>query len=603
MSLSPFGRSNIQIERRAAPRPQEATLENFNGGLNVAENDLRLTTRESKVEINVHRDVDGTKSVRWGTRQFADVSGDVSGIIIEIVYFQARLIVFMSSGEIATVDDDGTVTVIWNSAIAGGLPGSPAGWSGGLVTIDTTEFRNELVVCNGVDKPILIATNYTVTYLQDLATGSNVNTPIGRYVTTAGNYTVIAGVAATPDDIYISNTGTSGTWPGDPAPNDAISINIAAYSPQQGGRIRGLSSFRNYLVVHFATSSVVIQLGVFVGAVHKPEVLDTIPEHGIISHRTPVVLDTNIVYPDHVGVYKAKRNVFGNALDSNKLSDDIQSLLVSRIPIGQTDRWRSFSVHNPHENRIMFFIKDDEVEEYHIFVLTFEESISPKKVTWSEFDGWGFRAGTTSVRGRVFLCKDTTIFQYGNTVFPDEDYTGDFLDEFDSFWQTATAYVVGDRVKELGVVYIALEDHTSGNFNEDLSDKLWKVYEGEEIVFDWEMPWSDINSRMKKKRVSYIGIDTVGTARFHIELYVDNIRLTSGGDDDPAVALEMIAGNSPGYGGGTQPYGGGRRAADERMWGFPCEFKLLRIRLRGSTNRRLAFVSITFLLVRGTYKR
>lgn len=605
MSLSPFGRSKFKIDRRSAPRPQEATLEDFSGGLNTIENDLRLTTRESKVEVNVHRDIDGTKSVRWGTRLFADLNGTVNGAIIEIVYFQRRLIAFTEEGEIATIDDSGTMTLIWDDAIAALLPGAPTGWSSGLTIIDTTEFRNELVVCNGIDKPILIADDYTVTYLQDLATGSNVNTPIGKYVTTAGNYVIIAGVAASPDVIYISSQGTSGTWPGDPAPNDSLSFNIAAYAPQQGGNIRGLSSFRNHLVVHFVTSSVVLVLGEYTGAVHVPSVLDTIPEHGVISHRTQVVLDADIVYTDSLGVYKAKRNVFGNALETDKLSRNVNDHFVSDVVItSDAIQDKTFSVHNPIESRIFYFFYDG--TDYHMMVMSYVEGLKPNKIAWGHIEGWDFVCGTNSVKGRVFLCRGQKIYQYGNGVFEGEDYTGDFMAEFDDVWLTATLYPVGHvvYVDFLDKYYTALVEHTSGFFEDDLDNNLWEEYLGAEIEFDWELPWSDINSRMKKKRISYIGIDTVGTAAFTIEVYVDNIRVDENGNDDPALNLEFVAGDSGGYGGdGSQPYGGGRRAADERLWGFPCEFKLLKPRFKGSTNKRLAFVSITFLLVRGTYKR
>lgn len=43
-------------------------------------------------------------------------------------------------------------------------------------------------------------------------------------------------------------------------------------------------------------------------------------------------------------------------------------------------------------------------------------------------------------------------------------------------WQTATAYVQNDLVKQGGVVYIALSDHTSGTFATDLAADKWAVY-------------------------------------------------------------------------------------------------------------------------------
>src|SRR5690606_41917917 len=67
-----------------------------------------------------------------------------------------------------------------------------------------------------------------------------VYTPIGKYGTTVANYAVIAGVASDPGEIYISSTGTSGVYPGDGAPNDSVSINVATYAPETNGVIIGL---------------------------------------------------------------------------------------------------------------------------------------------------------------------------------------------------------------------------------------------------------------------------------------------------------------------------------------------------------------------------
>lgn len=604
MSLSPFGRSKIkQIRRGTPPRPSEATFDDFSGGLNLVESDLKLNTSYSKVEKNVQLATDGTKSLRWGTKFRFDMAGTINGNLLELEYFRDKLISFTVDGEIGAVDDDGNKEAIWNSAIAAALPGAPSGWSTGLTLIDTTEFKNELVVCNGVDKPLIINKTHDVNYLQDIPTGSNVNTPIGKFCTTVGNYCVIAGVAATPDEIYISAAGTSGTWPGDPAPNDATSINIAAYTAQQGGDIRAVSSFRNFLIVHFATSSVVVALGAYEGAVHKPAILDTIPEQGVVSHRMISTFETDLVFADELGIYKARRNAFGNALESRKLSRNIQPLWVEDASSHTIDRLKSFSVTNHNENRMFHFLKheDGAHNEYHICGMHFTEEF--KKVAWSEFEGWDWTCGTSSAKNRVFFGLGSKIYQYGNDIFPGEDYTADFVDDFDSIWSTATAYVVGDRVIKDNVVYVALIDHTSGVFDDDLAGEAWEEYEGEAIDFDWEMPWTDANTRMKKKRISFIGIDTIGTATFTVEIYVDNFRYDFDGNDDPALSIEFVAGSSLGFGGGDQPYGGGRRAADERLWGFPCEFKIMRMRVKGSTKKRLQIVAITILYVRGMYQR
>ena len=49
------------------------TIREFDGGLNVVNDDLNMDTKYSKVETNVYNNIDGTKSKRYGTRYFTDV--------------------------------------------------------------------------------------------------------------------------------------------------------------------------------------------------------------------------------------------------------------------------------------------------------------------------------------------------------------------------------------------------------------------------------------------------------------------------------------------------------------------------------------------------
>src|SRR5690606_26760532 len=125
----------------ASSQLQEATLRDFSGGLNLVDADATIRSNFAKVLKNMHRDLDGTMSMRWGTGFLYDVSGTVDGNIIEMHYFNDRMLVFTDEGEIATIDVSGTKTAIWNSTIAAALAGSPSGWSTGLVTIDVTEFK------------------------------------------------------------------------------------------------------------------------------------------------------------------------------------------------------------------------------------------------------------------------------------------------------------------------------------------------------------------------------------------------------------------------------------------------------------------------------
>jgi len=108
-----------------------------------------------------------------------------------------------------------------------------------------------------VDKPVSISVALATTYLQDLATGSNTNVPIGKYGCTVGNYHVVAGIPAAPTVAYIASKATAGTFPGDPAPNDAISFDVGAYAPAGATEIRGVAGFRQFLIVFFLTQAAI----------------------------------------------------------------------------------------------------------------------------------------------------------------------------------------------------------------------------------------------------------------------------------------------------------------------------------------------------------
>lgn len=607
---SPFG--NVRIPRSRGgrsprqPHFEEATLRDFTGGLNIVDNDLILKTKYAKELDNAHRGLDGTMSIRPGTKMIKEMQDDAgissSDTIIETVYFQDKLVCFHSTGIVSTYNySDGTTAVIWNSTIAGALPGSPSGWSTGLTSIDTTEFRNELVVCNGVDKPLLISETHTVTYLQDTSSGSNINTPIGKYVTTVGNYVCIGNITTGAGEVYISSSGTSGVWPGDSAPNDSTSLVVDSYAAITGGDIIAISSFRSFLLVHFLKATIVFTLGGYNSSGnHSPEYIDTISDYGALSHRSIVSLRNEVVFNDLNGVSSARRNLFSAALiEADSISDSISKDYVTSVSSDAAHRLKSFAVYNDLERRIYIFVYDG--TSYSIWEMTFEEGL--KKVAWATASNWSWDCAASSSLGRVFFIKGTRIYLLGNQAFSGEGFGGDFINDYDSVWATTTAYVVGHVVKSSSNYYRCTTAHTSGSTTIDDDISNWEVDSGEDITFTWELPWTDTNTRMRKKLLGYIGLDTKGVGAFTLSTFVDNIYKDSAGNLDPALSLEFVGGDSGGYGNQDQPYGGGRRAVDERSWGFPVEFKIIKLRLTGTTKGPLSFAAISVLFRRGTFRR
>ena len=54
---------------------------------------------------------------------------------------------------------------------------------------------------------------------------------------------------------------------------------------------------------------------------------------------------------------------------------------------------------------------------------------------------------------------------------------------------------------------------------------------------------------------------------------------------------------------GNSPYGGGRRTQEERLYAWMMKFKLMKLRLFGSTRLPLRFISISISYVLGGIRR
>jgi len=157
-----------------------------------------------------------------------------------------------------------------------------------------------------------------------------------------------------------------------------------------------------------------------------------------------------------------------------------------------------------------------------------------------------------------------------------------------------------------GVNYVCLANHTAGaNFTVDYTgNQYWSEYLGVPIDFIWEFPWTSLDQRTLKKGLKYIQADTTGSAPFTLQVFVDNFFTDpETGDYTPIVSQEFVGGDGRGYGDGEQVYGGGRRLRDERPWGMPAEFKIMKLRIIGSATDALRFVTLSILYNIGTHKR
>jgi hypothetical protein len=585
------------------------TIRGFGGGLNKVDNDIEMEANFQVALNNFVRTPKGSQVVRYGSNWFDDVDTVASGTIVDETYFSNAIISVMTSGEVVATDGDGVSTVIWNDAIAALLLGSPDGWSSGLDSIDFVPFKNKLVIHNGVDKPIVFTSALVANYLQDEATGSNTNVPIGKYGCVVGNYHCIAGIPAAPTTVYVTAKGTIGTFPGDPAPNDSISIDVGAYAPEGAPEIRGIAGFRTFLIVFFEKQALLIKLGVYdEDDNHIPSFDDTMPAFGLLGHRCIIQVEADLVFASPSGICSAKRNLFSGLVESSPLSSNVEPLYRSLVGVLTEEQLLKscFMIYNEtsHETKL-------HLPSGNGFVRMFNEKL--RYDSWSTFSGPAWVSGCVSSKGRVFQSIGSRIFQLGNGIFTGENYRADRLNDRDDDWNTGTSYDIGDIARDIDndTSYICIGAHISGGttFEDDRTDQAvdpkWEEYLGEAIDIELELPWLDGKNPRQLKSLRYASVATKGTAQFTLSVWVDNLYKDDDGTiiHSPALSLLFIGNDAPGFGFDAGPYGGGRRSNDPRNYRFPVSFKTLKAKITGSVREHLEISGMTFLFLRGKYQR
>ena len=540
------------------------SVREFSGGLNVVDTDLNMKPKYAKTLDNLERALDGTLAIRPGTKLYATltVGGDASNIV-NVHYFNGYAITVQTSGRVCKVDGTGTVTslsTLW----------------GATSFCTFTVFNSQLILCNGANKPQIIEgnpnkTNYmNCIYLIDLGSISNVNTPVGSICISHAQYTLIAGIAASPSTIYISARGTSGTYLGDPAPNDAVAIDLGPRVSLGSSVITGMVSYRDKLLVTFERGVLPMNLGIYTGSptsVHTPTDDGFIEEYGCLAHRSLISVGDDTFFNDNIGVNSIERIVLYNTLRPDRASQLIDPAITSLIqPLSNTQIAQYvFAVYDMRHKRYMLFVPvfaSDGVTIQETIGFSFTDIPALKISAWARLRGWVWQAGCRTSLQNILFANSNSLYSY----------------DFDN--TTSNADFVNDT-----------------RFAADGS--------GVPITFDWEMPWADFNKRMNIKETAYISFDTTGTAPFTISMYCDNIRTDSSGNDAPALQTDFVGGSVGGWGAGTfgdAPFGGGRPTADERLFAWPARFKLSKLRMRGTTKKPLKFISISMAYKRGSIR-
>ena len=583
---------HIKPRRRQLLR--DLTVRDFTGGWNVVDNDLNLSSKYSVISENMQIGPDGSQEVRQGTRLFADVS-DHMDEIVNIAYFNGYIIAVGTNGIVVQIDGSGKVDEIFNEDIGDGLSGSPGPWSTSTTFVSFAEFNGELIICNGINKPLIVSNSMSVTYLNDPATGSNANTPICRYVVAHDRYLVMSGNPDATDRIHITSTDTSGVFAGDPGPNDAVDVDLGSRVPSGNSIVRGLGRFRDKLVVAFDDAILPGTLGSFDVADHVPTFDDAISEVGSIAHRVIQSLGEDMLFLDQTGVSSVSRALF-----TGNVATERESYLVDpeiQLTLGQINSTvlledAVFAVYDSTNSSYMVMIPNapdsSQVTGTRCYV---RKKIKKLKVdAWTEYTNWNWSGACRSALKRVFFSHGDGVFIFGRQSDPiSKDREG-----YEEMFDDDTPFT----------------DYTGFTPISDVDNS------GISIPFVWELPWGDNGDRFGVKGSRFINFDTEGSDTFTVSMYVDNIYedvvdpgetfeedgqlFTDGtGFDigllDPTLSMEFIAGTAPGFGLDSfgDYFGGGRPTRHEGLYAWTTKYKLFKLRMEGDARKPLKFISVS----------
>lgn len=284
-----------------------------------------------------------------------------AGMPINCWYYQDHVICIDSYGCGYKITDLGVVTRIWDDTFARAISGAPNAWTTSNEFCSAAVFKGDLIICNGVDKPIIVNLDGSpeVGFLVDIPTGSNANVPVCRYVIAMPGYLVMAGDPVDTDVVHISHEEASGTWQGDPAPNVATQKNIGAYTGSFNQDIKGIQRFRNFLLAAFDDAIVPLTLGTYdSGGNHVPAISETVSSHGTIAHHSMVSLGNDVLMVDNSGVPGITEAIFASKIRPNRESELVDPLIqnnIQRLTIGESSD-RVFALFDKIERQYLLFM-------------------------------------------------------------------------------------------------------------------------------------------------------------------------------------------------------------------------------------------------------
>lgn len=516
---------------------ESTTLRGFTGGLNVIDDDMNLSYKYATKLNNCFADSDGSIRVRYGTRQFSLLGpGGMSPTgVVNMEYYNTVIIGVTTDGKIWKTDGSGAGTTVIFS-----------GW-GPTTFASFAQFNGMLIIANGSDKPLIVNQAYVCDYLQDLGTATNINTPVCKYVIACGRYLVMAGDPLEPNRVHISAKDTSGTWFGDPPPNDAIHVDVGSLL-SKGIVIRGLLQFRGKLLVLYAEGMIINTLGVYDAAGNHTPTLgdDIIEQYGCVSHRTAIARGDDGLMLDSEGVPSISRTALSSQFKPERASafvdPDITALAKSLSFLSLDEH--TFAVYDHREGQYMVFVPNNDDPDLTTETKAFVYSYRPllKQDGWSEYTGWNWTCGCRSSLGILFFGDATgQIWRYGSRDNP-------------IYYDFMAAAPPPDQ-PDFGTL----------------------------IAISWELPWLDLKNRDRVKNSKHISFDTRGDSTFTCQMYVDNVI------SSPALSMTFTGGEST----VDAPILANRPTPYKKMYAWPAKFEIMKLKFSGTVIGNTSFASIT----------
>ena len=556
-----------KIKLPAVDKLQAAVARDFRGGLNTFDSPLNLNSKYVIDVRNLYPDSNGKLSLRYGTSPFADVLEDqaATAAIDEIVgmeYYAGAIVIVGVNGNIVTVDAAGVVDLRWSTAIAALLP-APA-WSTGLTYASFTQFAGQLIICNGVDKPVTMDELYAVTYVQDPVSGTNTNTPRAKYCTTHDGHLVMA---VTPTDTYTVYVSGQGVTSFDPdAGTNGANMDTSIYIDRGVPVITGLATYRDRLVVTYQETILAIKFILPTSAPVEFDVTDIVSGYGAVSHKAITVIGDDMLLLDTSGVISIKRTALGTDFipepASSLINTDIQ-VALARFSNTQLTEY-VFSIHDRIAHQILFFIPVVDAvtatTQNEVFVYCYDKS--QRFRAWTRYADMPYRAACRTTEGRIFYGAGTAVRYYHNAYEP--------------------------RYTDVGT--IAQQNWDDGDAWDDGTG--WEeVYTETPISFSMSMPWADFKQPLNVKYSKYLSTFSEGSGTYTVDMYVDEF-------PDPSLSMLFVQDSGP-HGASYNH----RPPNNEQLYAWPQKFIRMRFRISGSASEAFSLIAVGILYLTGSVRR